>query len=447
MEPSPPEIVLAKVWQTQWLRSGNWHTTDGKPIAVRYRGRWSGGFGPDFADALLTLDGQETTGAVELHRRASDWRAHGHHLDPAYAAVALHVVWEDDGVPARTRRGNVLPTLVLAPLLASSLDRFPADTVALGGLGDTPCARDYLDSTGDDLPRIIGRAGDTRLAAKAAAMEAQFATAPPGDTLYAGILDALGYHANRSPMATLAAALPLLTLERQMYATPAAMHEMTAAALLLGTGGFFDTDARPLPPFVQRADDLRACWQRVAPATLSPAPIWQTARVRPANHPIRRLLAFAALLAHGAGEGLTAACLAPLADGGDDPRALIRALRQTFRPHSRFVMGDASPIGADRAGEIIINIVLPFALAYGLQTENMLLVAGAERAWECFPATAGNAITAAMTAQLAGNLPHTLRIRTGRLQQGLIALYHARCRARQCDTCPVATLERLTVDG
>ena len=437
-----PELVLAKVWQAQWLVPGPWRTTDGRAVAVRYRGRWSAGFGPDFADAHIVLDGDEITGAVEIHRRAADWRGHGHHLDPAYAAVALHVVLEDDGTPCRTRDGRTLPALALAPLLAGALADFPAGSAPLGGLGDTPCARDFLATGTADLLRVLGRAGDERLALKAAAMEARFAATPPGDVLYAAFLDALGYSANRAPMASLAAALPLRTLETAIIAASADTREAIAAALLLGMGGFLEG---PSPAFVLHGDALRDMW-KARGVTARSASRWETARVRPTNHPARRLLALAALLANGgAAEGLIATCLAPLLAFPDEPRLIVRALRQTLRPPSRLLTGDASPIGADRAGEIAVNVVLPFALIYGLRTENDTLVRAAEQAWDVYPAARGNSVTRAMTEQLGG--PGGLRVRTGRLQQGLIAVYNDRCKARMCATCPVTHLLALTESG
>jgi len=442
MNVMPPELTLAKVWQAQWLVPGPWRTTAGQAVSVQYRGRWSAGFGPDFADAALTLDGQRVAGAVELHRRTGDWRAHGHHLDPAYNAVVLHVVYANDGPPAVTRTGRTLPTLALAPLLAGPLGSFPADTAALGGLGDHPCARDYLSATvtgGGDLTRLLGRAGDMRLALKAAGLEARFAVAPPGNALYAGLLDALGYQMNRAPMAALAAALPLHALERQVFTAPADARETVAAALLLGTAGFLDRDA--LPAFLKDGESLRAQWQTTGGVAVVTG--WETARVRPANHPARRLLALAAWIA-GTPEGLTAALLAPLTEYAEEPRRAVRGLREALRPRSRFLRGEASPIGADRAGEIAINVLLPFALAYGLRMGDDTLVAGAERVWDAYPAPRDNAITGAMRAQLGGSGADALRVRTGRHQQGLIALYQERCKVRQCATCPVAHLAALT---
>ncbi len=439
-----PELTLAKVWQAQWLVPGPWRTTEGQILTVRYRGRWSAGFGPDFADAHLVLDGQEITGAVEIHRRAADWRAHGHHLDPAYNAVRLHVVLENDGTPCRTREGRLLPTLVLAPLLAGPLIDFPAGSAPLGGLGDTPCARDYLATGTADLLRVLGRAGDERLALKAAAMEARFVATPPGDVLCAAFLDALGYSANRAPMATLATLLPLRNLERAVLAAPAERREQTAAALLLGTGGFLNAP----PGFLLHRDTLRDMWRSMDRPEARASILWETARVRPANHPARRLLALAALLANGgAAEGLIATCLAPLLTYPDEPRLIVRALRQTLRPPSHLLANSASPIGADRAGEIAVNVVLPFGLIYGMRTENETLMRAAESAWDAYPATRGNSVTRAMTEQLGG--AGGLRVRTGRLQQGLIAIYHDRCKTRHCTTCPVAHLIGLveSLDG
>ena len=351
-----PELTLAKVWQAQWLVPGPWRTTDGRTVVVRYRGRWSAGFGPDFADARLILDGREITGAVEIHRRAADWRAHGHHLDPAYNAVALHVVLDDDGTTVRTRDGRMLPTLALAPLLAGPLADFPAGSAPLGGLGDTPCAHDFLTTGTADMLRVLGRAGDERFALKAAAMEARFAAAPPGDVLYAAFLDALGYSANRAPMATLAAALPLRDLEQAVIQSSADQREQIAAAFLLGNGGFLNSP----PGFILHTTVLRDMWHAMGWSAALAVTSWETARVRPANHPARRLLALATLLANGgAAEGLIATCLAPLLTYPDEPRLIVRALRQTLRPPSRLLAGDTSPIGADRAGEIAVNAVIP----------------------------------------------------------------------------------------
>ena len=158
-------------------------------------------------------------------------------------------------------------------------------------------------------------------------------------------------------MAALAAALPLQRLERAVLAAPISEREQTAAALLLGTGGFL---ALPYPSFLPTAEHLRDRWLAHGDGSSLDRAAWETARVRPANHPARRLLALAALLANGgAAAGLIATCLAPLIHYPDEPRMIVRALRQTLRPPSRFLPDHRTPIGADRAGEIAVNAVIP----------------------------------------------------------------------------------------
>src|SRR5215211_6634175 len=55
-----------------------------------HRGTWTHGFGPDFRDAMIVIDGRDlVAGSIELHLRSGGWRAHGHHLDPRYNEVVL----------------------------------------------------------------------------------------------------------------------------------------------------------------------------------------------------------------------------------------------------------------------------------------------------------------------------------------------------------------------
>src|SRR5438309_1763794 len=70
---------------------------------------------PDGRGTLLAFGGgQLVEGDVEFHLRASDWVGHGHHGDPHYRSVVLHVVLDDDAAPPRDSAGQAVPTLVLA---------------------------------------------------------------------------------------------------------------------------------------------------------------------------------------------------------------------------------------------------------------------------------------------------------------------------------------------
>ncbi|HEY8449009.1 MAG TPA: DUF2851 family protein, partial [Bacillota bacterium] len=111
------EALLARIWRAQRFDRTDLRTTTGEPIQVVYPGRPQGGPGPDFREALIQIGKQALAqGDVELHLRASDWMTHGHHRDPAYRDVILHVVVDADA-PTETDQGTKVPVLALVDRL------------------------------------------------------------------------------------------------------------------------------------------------------------------------------------------------------------------------------------------------------------------------------------------------------------------------------------------
>ena len=57
-------------------------TTDGRSVDVIHLGTWTHGFGPDFRNAVISIDnGPAEHGSVELHLRTRGWMDHRHHLE------------------------------------------------------------------------------------------------------------------------------------------------------------------------------------------------------------------------------------------------------------------------------------------------------------------------------------------------------------------------------
>lgn len=442
------ELAVSRAWNAQWLRAGELRTREGQPLTVVYRGRWTHNFGPDFQGALLAFGAELRQGDVEVHLRPSGWQAHGHHLNPAYNTVILHVVLEDEprARPCRRQDGALVPTLVLGPALRGPLARLPPDPAlpALGAIGDAPCIAEVTAPNRAGALRALERAGDARLAAKAAGFEAAFTTVTPGQALYAGLLDALGYSRNREPAGRLAELLPLADVERGLSPRDRAAAFRRAAALLLGVAGFLPLDA-PVAALCGLAAEDVAALEREWAAAGEPwrdralgRGAWSLARVRPANHPARRLLGLAALLARCAASGLLAACLEPLA--AEEPKVGAAELRALLAGQER--PGDVFGryVGPDRAAEMVVNVVLPLGLAYGAWSGDERLVAGAAALWEVYPAPAANEPVRALLRQIAGG--DALRLRTARQQQGALHLYRQYCQHRRCFECPIARLGR-----
>ena len=434
------EHLLSQIWQSQWLRREALRTSDGRIVRVVYRGRWSFGLGPDFQEALLVLDdGPLLRGDVELHVRAADWHAHGHDRDPRYDAVILHVTY--DPAPADCRRpdGTPVPHLPLAPYLAAPPERFvPTAAAPLGALDDLPCAGPYFAGEPARLAAIVREAGYARLQVKAVQAEARFAEADPDQAFYADLLDALGYSHNRAPCRDLARRLPLAALDSYVYNLPAAPTRLRLAALLLGAAGFLPwRDPAGLRLSAATRSALEREWEVLGTPWRPPAqpPLaWDLARIRPANHPARRLLGLAVLLAAAGPANLAAVCLDALAHPDADPRALVASLTATLWPDAADDGAPITLIGRDRAHEIVVNVVIPHCLARASVGGAASLADQARRLAASLPAGAGNARTRAMQQQLGG----TLRVRTALEEQGLLHLYTAWCASRRCYECPVA---------
>ena len=124
-------------WPRPWLRLAGAAGEDGGEVRVCFAGHWNRGPGPDFRDAiLLDRQGRVRRGDVELHLERSGWRAHGHHRDPAYGGVLLHVLADPrglDAAPASEPAAAVLPpddTSAAAPPCVTLIKRVGARAVS-----------------------------------------------------------------------------------------------------------------------------------------------------------------------------------------------------------------------------------------------------------------------------------------------------------------------------
>lgn len=118
------EGKVQEVWALQQFQPGDWFTRSGQRLRVRRPGRWNRGAGPDFREAEIEVDGEVRLGDVELHLYREDWWRHGHHLDPAYDRVVLHVILFPGGMerPVRTAAGNLPGEWVMGPWMREDLE-------------------------------------------------------------------------------------------------------------------------------------------------------------------------------------------------------------------------------------------------------------------------------------------------------------------------------------
>ncbi len=343
------EKQLARLWQRRAARSRALRTEHGNRIRVLYPGRPGVTAGPDFRNALLLVEDQGLVqGDVEVHLRRRDWRSHGHHEDPNYNGVALHVALETAGPDSDTASGRNPPLVSLRGMLDNP------------SLEDSPeHVRDHLwlllegqgyrrPDTAERMAALLNRAGDERFLGKSRALQRLMSEQSPAQTLWESICEALGYRHNQHGFLQLALAAPICRLEDMARRTPESARTAALTAVLLELAGF---DYRGPP---ESLDSIRRELGIPLDATQ-----WKLFRVRPSNHPRRRVEGAAGLLARFGDVGLLNG-LARVAAAGN-PSSLTAALSI-----GSSAGGGTALIGSGRARDIAVNAVLPFL--HGLAT-------------------------------------------------------------------------------
>jgi hypothetical protein len=429
------ELLLAQVWNSQWVRQPL-STTDGRIVSVVYPGVWTHGFGPDFRDAMLEIDGRLYTGDVEVELDVAGWFQHGHDQNENFDNVILQVVSRDADMDAvRRSDGRIVPRLVLSDFLRGPLESFAAETEArpLGQIGFETCAPAVAQCQPDLIRSVWQQAGDRRMQEKVATISGEMAVSSPEQVLYARLLDALGFSRNRDPMQEVAARLPVEKLARVLESQQSYPPERywTVASLLLGVGGFLPLSPRDAA--IARLESsqvprIESIWSGVGKPwhTISVSPgFWNLARIRPAAHPVRRLLAMAGIFASA-------------------ERGLVEQLVSTFstsRPRTaltRWLVDNNPYLGRDHAHEIVVNVLIPFAMAYGGEADQPEVLDRAAGVWAELPAGRGNAVVRQTQEQICGD--EDVQIGSARAEQGLIHIHRSGCRQMRCFECPIAHL-------
>ena len=395
----PPisEAQLARLWQRRAARSHALRTDSGSRVKVLYPGRPGVTAGPDFRNALLVVEGQGLVqGDVEVHLRQRDWQSHGHHNDPNYNGVALHVALQADAEPSRTEGGASPPTVNLLDLLDDVRAEDESGSEVRARLWRILAQHGYRrPQRAEQMAALLNRAGDARFLSHSRRLQMLMPSLEPEQTLWESVCEALGYRHNRHPFLRLAAAAPIATLAGAARRLRAEKRREALASCLLRMGGF---EKGPLPGNLGPALD---------------ASQWRLFRVRPPNHPRRRIVGAADLVARFADGGLVAGMEQAAATG--NPARLTDAL--TVQDYA----GKSAFIGSARARDIAVNVVLPFlhgqqALAGGARGAEAML-----DLYRSYGPLADNEITRELAAALQepgwGRLADSAR-----RQQGLIHL-------------------------
>ena len=363
--PLIPERLLARLWQTRAQRR-SLSTADGRRVRILYPGRRNGGPGPDFRDAMMQIDGAPPQrGDVEVHLTDSGWREHGHHEDPNYNNVMLHVVMTRKSKGATERQdGKEVPVTSLS---------------AEGGEAEAPLElpllRKWKSLEKADLVLVIEEASERRFRRRSNGYLERLLEEDADELLYRGIMESLGYSRNRGAFLKLAHLAPWRRLCQDGEGVTGPQRAYGVRRILVVTAGLEDGEK------AARTESRDEKMDRGE---------WRFAGVRPGNQPLTRIEGAAVLAARFLDTGLVRGLKPALAEDGLGP--LVRALTANGE--------GMTLIGKSRALDMAVNHVLPFFHAWGVLVGDGGLAEAALRLYRRAPRLAENEMTREMAALL-----------------------------------------------
>jgi len=442
------EKRVEEIWRDYLPGRTDLVTEENVPLEIIYPGRKNDEPGADWRDAVINTGQGLLRGDVEIHVNSSNWQEHGHQYDPVYNRVILHVVFRHD-----TKSGIILQNGSKIPTLA--LEKY-VDTPSGGKIAAlyagavAPVPRCRLDHQSNPMVtgEILDTAGRQRFAAKTGLFYEDIAREGAGQALYGGIMAALGYSRNKDPMTTLARLVPLPELETIFHQGITDTECLTyLQARLLGAAGLLPSQrgmGQTGTGVNNRVDELEKIWSAGREKARMSAGDWHFFKVRPGNYPVRRIAAVSYLLLRYRNTGLSAGLMNKIRELKENPdlRSLEASVFITAGDYRDDYLdfglkaGETKTalLGQERAADIVINVLLPFAAAMGRINQSPEEETRAHEIYRCYPAAAENMVEKDMRQKLGINRN---TVKTAQRQQGLIHIYKSFCLPEKCRDCPV----------
>ena len=296
-----PEKSVVEIWQHYLPGRTDLVTEEGEGISIVYPGMVNGDRGADLMDAIIHTESKYLRGSIEVHVKSSSWWSHGHHEDPAYNDVVLHVVYRQDKKEAvNLQSGKIIPTLVLEKYLESRVDLPFVYESHDAGLA-MPCHSTGHLRNREFIGEILDKAGEDRFLRKVADFRKRIAKTGISQALYEAVMESLGYAKNKDQMVKLAQHMTLERLGTEITEkTPSTQNLTRLQALLMGTAGLlpsqrFGNSRRDMSDY-SWVDRLEKEWASSGIMVAMNESDWHFFKVRPGNIPTRRIAAMSHLL-------------------------------------------------------------------------------------------------------------------------------------------------------
>jgi hypothetical protein len=408
------EHFLFFLWQYQLYEKGDLRTTDGRSLTIVHPGYLNNDAGPDFLNGNIIIDGVRWYGHIEIHVNGEDWKIHGHHNDPAYQNVVLHVVY-DQRSDTPDHNGHPLPTLVLKHRIPLHLYR--KQEILFASRSWIPCSGHIHSVRKITVSMTLHREAINRLSSKAALWLERLSELK-GDwsqLAYEVFLRAMGFKVNSEAFELLARYTPFKVVGPNRH------DPFRVEALLLGQAQLLKKDDPYTSRLKKEYTFLKAKYQL---QPLNPG-VCRFLRTRPANFPDRRLTQAVGILT-------SSPDALGIIMGELDKGRLEKVLTASASDYWKVLCSDpssSSSLGKSSLDSLYVNMVAPlhFAMAlkrmdeeYKEQVANFLSAVRPE----------SNSVIRKWSAE-------GLKARSALESQGLLQHYRNNCQKKKCLECPI----------
>lgn len=437
------ERLVRCIWLDQLIKRNRLKTLDGRRIKIISPGWWNTGEGADFRQAEIEIEGKRIKGEIEVHVYTSDWKGHGHHKDPRYDKIILHIaLWDNrDKKSIQDIQGKAIPQLILFSHLSNDLEtlkesispeKYPLASSADFG----PCYPEIEEIDPERITRFLNLAGDARILEKAEYFRKKADRVGWEESLYEGIMVGLGYKGLKGEFLELAQRVTVKDVRGILQKANPKERVKSLQALFFRVAGL-------LPEKPQKGYDresirylqkLRKLWEEMPERFQTRAMEsrgWRSLQTRPANLPSRRIAGMSHFLARYSDRNIFTFFKKAIVN----QEALLQYLLEVFNLEEdnywnyRYTWGGRKKkkpvklIGKERVVIILINALIPAMLAYARKKKDRGLEGILHRIYTSQPSSGNDRITKFVTHHLFGRK----KIDSARHQQALYQIFNDYC--------------------
>jgi hypothetical protein len=289
------EEFLHWLWKYSLYDQQSLFDNEKNNIVILNPGEYNRDSGPDFFNARISVAGTVWAGNVEIHTRSSHFDNHGHHNDPAFNNVILHIVAENDKRVFNARGEEVLTAEIKFDTSLYEKYTFLVNNPYIIACQDDIAKLDYIP-----VRHWLNSLVIERFQAKSQSILKIFSDTGNDweETFYRLLSRYFGFRVNTEPFEMLATALPFRIIRKH------ADNRFQIEALLYGTAGLLDEglfkEALTDEYYISLIKEYAILSSKYSIQPLH-GWIWKFSRLRPSNFPTIRLSQLAAMLSNAGG--------------------------------------------------------------------------------------------------------------------------------------------------